>query len=74
MTIYVSTDDVKRELERLAKSLKARIATPEGLSPLAVDLEISLANYAIVAAVDTGVMQTSDTLKSIDRLLSMVKK
>lgn len=51
MTIYVDTDVVKAELAKLQDRLKARPA----LTPLALDLEISLTHQAIVLAADLDV-------------------
>lgn len=73
MTVYVSTEVVKTELAKLAKNLKARRGLPEGLTDLAIDLELSLANFAIISGVELGVMPMTSTLAALDAMIAKSK-
>lgn len=73
MTVYVSTEAVKAELAKLAANIKGRRAAGEELSDLAIDLEFSFANYAIVLQADAGVMSMEPTLAAIDALIAKSK-
>ena len=48
--ILVDVDEVKKELAKLQANLRSYIGKLGGLTPLAIDLEVSIAYQAIVLA------------------------
>jgi hypothetical protein len=55
MAIYVDTDVVQKELEKLQARLKER----PSITPLTLDLEISLTYQAVLLAADDGVRKVA---------------